>query len=151
MVDTVANCPPNRACFSVGEEHDGTHAAYFVGAAGSNRDVFACGTYVYQDEAGWHDYRWSCHDDALFPAVGQSGTVVLGIGDTSGQCTNVLSSPPNGEVLGCIPSWTSIRLDDGPAYAPRALLSGMWWHVAGRGWIADNWISKCKTDYTCIR
>ena len=135
---TMTTCPVNRACQSIGEEHDGTQAAYFIGAAGSNADILACGTYVYKDSSGWRGLRWQCAG-SVFPAVGQSGAVWLGMGETS--CVNVRTSPgSNGVVVGCLNAGTAVRLDDGPVYSPMSSMNGVWWHVAGRGWMADDYI-----------
>jgi hypothetical protein len=137
LQDTMSTCPANHACRSIGEEHDGIQAAYFVGAAGSNADLLACVTYVYKDSSGWRGLRWHCRPDSVFPAVGQSGRVLLGKGETS--CVNVRTSPA-GAVVGCLNPGTAVRVDDGPVYLPMASMNGMWWHVAGKGWMADDYL-----------
>lgn len=139
MQETMSTCPMNRACVSIGDEHDGIQAAYFVGSAGSNADLLACGTYVYKDSLGWRGLRWQCRAGSVFPAVGQSGRVWLGMGDTS--CVNVRTLPgSNGVVVGCLKAETAVRLDDGPVYSPMSSMDGVWWHVADRGWMADDYL-----------
>jgi hypothetical protein len=139
LQDTMATCPANRACRSIGEEHAGIQAAYFVGAAGSNADLLACGTYVYKDSSGWRALRSQCRARTVFPGVGQSGEVLLPMGDTS--CVNVRTAPgSNGVVVGCLNAGTAARVDDGPVYSPMASMDGIWWHVAGKGWMADDYL-----------
>lgn len=137
MVDSMANCPVNRACISIGNQHDGTQSAYFNGEGGSNADVLACMTYVVHDPAGWRGVRSQC--PAVFPAVGQSGMVWLG-GVTAGSCgANVRSSPgPTGKVVACLQHHTGVSIDGGPVYAPMSSMDGIWWHLAGQGWMADD-------------
>jgi hypothetical protein len=137
MVNGMATCPVNRACISIGSEHDGTEAAYFNGEGGSNADVLACMTYVVHDPAGWRGVRSQC--PAGFPAVGQNGMVWLG-GVTAGSCgANVRSSPgPTGKVVACLQHHTGVSIDAGPVYAPMSSMDGIWWHLAGQGWMADD-------------
>ncbi len=139
MVDSMATCPINRACVSIGTQHDGTQAAYFDGRGGSNGDVLACLTYVVQIPEGWRGVRAQC--PASFPAVGQSGMVWLG-GVTAGSCgANVRSSPgPQGKVVACLQHHTGVGVDGGPAYAPMSSTDGIWWHLAGQGWMADDFL-----------
>lgn len=140
MEDSMSTCPVNRACASIGEEHAGIDAAYFVGAAGSNADIIGCGTYVYKDNSGWRGLRSLCQPGAVFPAEGQSGAVWAGIGDTT-SCVHVRSSPGSvGPVVGCLQAGTPVRIDDGPVYSPMASMDGLWWHVASRGWMADDYL-----------
>jgi hypothetical protein len=139
LQDTLATCPVNRACMSIGEQHDGTEAAYFEGASGSNADVLACGAYVYKDSSGWRGLRRRCRVGSVFPAIGQSGTTWSGFADPT--CVNARSSPgSNGKVVVCLTPGTSVRVDGGPAYVPMASIWGVWWHVAGRGWMADEYL-----------
>jgi hypothetical protein len=137
--DNMSTCPANHACRSIGEEHDGIQAAYFVGAAGSNADLLACGTYVYKDSTGWRGLRWQCRYGLVFPAVGESGTVLISKGDTS--CVNVRTKPGSeGTVVGCLKPGIAVRVDDGPVYVPMATMNGMWWHVTAGGWMADDYL-----------
>jgi hypothetical protein len=139
LQDTIATCPRNRACLAIGVEHDGSQAAYFVGAAGSNGNILACAAYVYNDSSGWRSLRWRC-GSGIFPAVGRSGIVFLGMGITAG-CVNVRKSPGSGgAVVSCVKVGTGVRVDGGPVYAPLASMDGTWWHVAGRGWMADDYL-----------
>jgi hypothetical protein len=125
---------------TVGTEVMGSNAAYFVGVSGSNGNWLACGTYVYQTAAGWSGLRRSCHPGAVWPGVGDSGYVSLGMGNQD-QCANVRSTPA-GSVVGCIKDGTLVKLDGGPDYVPMSGMDGLWWHVAGKGWMADDFLSS---------
>ena len=140
VVDDMTACPTNHACMSLGAEHDGTEAAYFVGAGGSNGDVMACGTYVVHTAIGWHGLRRQCSAAAVFPAQGQSGQVFLGIGPP-GQCANVRQQPSaTSAVIGCLTATTQVTVDQAPVYAATPSVDGLWWHIAGRGWMADDYL-----------
>jgi hypothetical protein len=134
----MATCPVNRACIFIGKQHDGTKASYFDGEGGSNADRLACLTYVAHDPAGWRGVRSQC--PAGFPAVGRSGLVWLG-GVGSGCGANVRSLPgPTGKVVGCLQHHTPVTIDGGPVYAPMSSTDGIWWHLTGRGWMADDFL-----------
>ena len=138
LVASMAACPVNRACVSIGKQHDGTQAAYFDGEGGSNGDRLACLTYVVHDPKGWRGVRSQC--PAGFPAVGKGGLVWLG-GVTASCGANVRSSPgPKGKVVACLQHHTPVSIDGGPVYAPMSSTDGIWWHLAGRGWMADNFL-----------
>jgi hypothetical protein len=138
IVGLIQRCPVNRACISMGVQHDGTRSAYFVGQSGSNKDLLPCVTYVVHDPAGWRGVRSQCA--ASFPAVGQRGLVWLG-GVGAGCGANVRSLPgPKGKVTGCVQHHTSVSIDGGPVYVPMASTDGIWWHLKGRGWMADDFL-----------
>lgn len=143
LVADMTGCQQNRACVAVGVEVDGSGAAYFVGSAGSNGVVFHCGTYVYLAQGGWHALSWVCRPDHVFPAVGETGQVLLGIGASPTDCANIRASAGlSAKVVGCARAGTSVTLDGGPVYSPGANIDGLWWHVAGQGWIADDFLSR---------
>jgi hypothetical protein len=139
LVESMATCPINRACIFIGRQHDGTQSAYFDGEGGSNGERLSCLTYVVHDAAGWRGVRSQC--PAGFPALGKAGLVWLG-GVTAGSCgANVRSAPgPTGKVVTCLQHHTPVSIDRGPAYAPMSSTDGIWWHLAGRGWMADNFL-----------
>jgi hypothetical protein len=59
----------------------------------------------------------------------------------STDCVNVRDAPgPKGAVVGCVKSGTVVQIDGGPVYSPMASINGVWWHLAGRGWIADTYL-----------
>src|SRR5256885_16689658 len=95
-------------------------------------------TYVVNGAAGWRGARSQCA--AVFPAVGKSGMVWLG-GATASCGANVRSAPgPQGKVVACLQHHTGVSIDGGPAYAPMSSTDGIWWHLAGQGWMADDFL-----------
>ncbi|HET7465367.1 MAG TPA: hypothetical protein VFL29_01760 [Candidatus Dormibacteraeota bacterium] len=142
LANAMDACPGNRACVVVGAQVDGAQSAYFVGSAGSNGVILKCGTYVYLTQGQWHGLAWRCRPDHVFPAVGEAGTVVLGMGASPTDCANLRATPGlSGRVVGCIHDGAAVTLDGGPAYVPGANIDGLWWHVAGRGWMVDDFLS----------
>jgi hypothetical protein len=96
--------------------------------------------YVIHIQAGWQPLSQDCGRSTIFPAVGQSGPVQLGFNNPP-ACANVRTLPgPTGKVVACLPDGTQVRLDSGPAYAPLATTNGLWWHIAGRGWMVDDFL-----------
>jgi hypothetical protein len=141
LASDMSECPVNRACVAVGAEHDGQDAAYFTGVSGSNGVLLQCGTYVYLAN-GWHGMAWRCRSDHVFPAVGASGRVEIGIGAAPTDCANVRANPGlAGKVVGCIREGSTVTLDAGPSFVHDQGIDGLWWHVAGHGWMADNFLS----------
>src|ERR1700694_664270 len=147
LVQDQASCPVNIACVWLGSEHDGTAAAYFPATAGSNRDLYACASYLFQDGAGWKNLDYQCNPVSTpFPAVGASGHLRLGMGETG--CINVHTAPAlSARVLVCLPDGTPVTIDDGPQYflVPQPgpyedLGIEYWWHVTGRGWVVHRYL-----------
>jgi hypothetical protein len=144
-VYTESACPTNRACVSVGSEHDGVAAAYFIGAAGSNIDVQSCTYYVYADSAGWHNVNVLCAGASpVFPSVGAAVFVTAGMGDTG--CVNVRATPGRaGAVVGCLAFETAVTIDQGPVFVADQdpslwATERMWWHLKGRGWMVHRYL-----------
>jgi hypothetical protein len=133
------SCPANVACFWLGSEVDGTNAAYFPGQAGSNGILMRCVTYVFHDSAGWHPLRSAFCAAKAFPAVGSTGYVYIGIGATG--CVNVRNAPAGAKV-GCVKADTRVTIDSGPVYKSFPKSDGLWWHVAGKGWMADDYLQS---------
>jgi hypothetical protein len=144
-VYTQSPCPENHACVTLGASHDGDAAAYFVGTAGSNTDLQFCGAYVFSDSAAWHSVNVRCMPKSpVFPAVGSSGMVLGGMGETG--CVNFRQSPGrSGKVLGCLALGTPVEIDQGPSYVtdPGSSLGPadrLWWHLKGRGWMVHTYL-----------
>jgi hypothetical protein len=144
-VYTESACPVNRACLSVGAEHDGVASAYFVGTAGSNADLRSCAYYVYQDSAGWHNVNVLCSGGSpVFPSVGATGTVSGGLGDT--ECVHVRATPGRtGAVAGCLALGTTVAIDQGPVFVADSdpslsAVDHLWWHLKGHGWMVHRYL-----------
>ena len=136
VVDAMSQCPQNLACMSLGREVAGTGADYFLGQAGSNTDLVACGAYVVGSGDSFVALRRAC-GARVWPDVGAVGTVNLGLGATG--CAHVRTTP-GGAVVGCVGAGASVKVDGGPYAAPLAGSDGVWWHVAGKGWMADDFL-----------
>ncbi len=127
-------CPINHACVTLGDEHDGRGAAYFVAEAGSNSDVISCGVYVFHDASGWHPLNTAC---GAYPAPGQTvSATFMGSG-----CINVRANPGyTARIVDCLPVDTTVTIDAGPVFVQEAVpsdagnLNRVWWHLVGRGW-----------------
>jgi len=138
LVERIDMCPTGRACISIGDEHDGTSAAYFIGYGGSSALYVPCGAFVFKDDTGWHGLRHAC-GQTVFPAIGRTGHVFLGLGATG--CANFRSAPgAAGKVIGCLPAGTAVKVNMEPVYSPFPGTNGLWWHVYSRGWMADDFL-----------
>jgi hypothetical protein len=144
-VYTQSPCPVNRACVSLGSQHDGIASAYFEATAGSNQDNLPCVIYVYSDPGGWHYVDLVCKRTApVFPTVLASGVVAGTIGDNS--CIQVRSAPGRAaKVVGCLARGTTVTVDGGPAYVndPDPSLyptDRLWWHLKGYGWMVHLYL-----------
>lgn len=137
LVEEMQECPPGRACISIGIEHDGTSAAYFIGAGGSVAAQVPCGAYAFKDADGWHGLRHSC--GGMYPVIGNWGHVFLGLGATG--CANFRSAPgAAGKVLGCLPAGTLVKVNMEPVYSKFVGTDGVWWHLYSHGWMADDFL-----------
>jgi hypothetical protein len=57
----------------------------------------------------------------------------------AGDCANVRTAP-KGKIVACLHDGTVVGVDKGPVWAPMASMDGMWWRIAGRGWMADDYL-----------
>jgi len=141
-------CPVNLACLTLSNLINGTDAAYVVGQVGSNRDLLQCTLLAFRDSKGWHgNDNWFCRPDRAFPALGQRGRVNIGIGARPSDCVRAMSEPGlSGRVVGCVRQGTVVIVDGGPAYVPRTSGNdspdGFWWHIHGRGWVANEFLRR---------
>ena len=121
------------ACMSAnGEPAMGYYAAYVVfdlkPAQGQNAE---CISYVSRDVpvGSWSEVGVMCGPTSgRMPRLGANAAV-----NVSG-CANVRTVPQIGQVVSCLPNGTSVTIDDGPANVQGTL----WWHLAGRGWMAHQ-------------
>jgi hypothetical protein len=134
-------CPSNDACVALQGKHDGTAAAFFDAQAGSNREVAACGVYVFQDATGWHPLNMAC---GVYPAPGKSvSATFIGSG-----CINVRANPGYAaKIVECLPVDTMVTIDRGPVFVPESTasdagnLNRLWWHLVGHGWMVHQYLT----------
>ena len=139
-------CPANRACFWLVSSRDGSGAAYFSARAASTDQSILCGLYLIGSGSAWRTFRTECGSAPIFPAVGVSGRVGLGIGETG--CVNIHNAPSlSSSVVACVAGGTAVTIDGGPDYVPSGLPAGndidgdsYWWHLAGRGWMVHPYL-----------
>ena len=144
-VKQAQDCPANAACTWFVSSRVGQGSAYYTGFAGSNTDLQACGFYVFGAGTAWQAFTAQCRSGTdPFPAVGSTGHVRLGMGET--DCVNVRAAAgKTAKVVGCLASGTQVRIDDGPVYVTPAAGTSpssldLWWHIAGRGWMVDQYL-----------
>jgi hypothetical protein len=136
-------CPINAACVWLTSSHEGQAAAYYLGAAGSNGDVQNCAFYVVGGTGAWRTLESRCAGlGSLFPAVGANARVTLGMGEQG--CVNVHDAPGiSSRVVACLGDGTVVQIDNGPDYIASqdsASARDLWWHIAGKGWMVDQYL-----------
>jgi len=123
-------------CFQVGNPSRamvGTNAGTFYGSHGQfpgGGFGAECWVFLYQDSTGWHYVNGACAQDTG-AAPGRADKVwVTG-------CANFRDAPGlSTKVLGCLANGTVVDVDSAPVYQDGHL----WWHLAGRGWMAHDYL-----------
>ena len=104
---------------------EGDHAALFAYSSPcSLPDLYV---YVVDTPDGWRKYdAYTSLDDPYLPSPGTSLQLILRTG-----CLNVHESPQlSSRILACLPSGSSIGIDQLPVYANGYI----WWHLIAGGW-----------------
>lgn len=135
----IASCRNGDNCFIVQSPLPamvGTNAAVFPGTVGQyplgNLGCFAL-VFLSYDSAGWHYVNSGCFQNPGFFPSNYDHVFV------SGGCANVRTSPSlSATVLACLPAGTEVSVDSAPVYAD----AHIWWHLAGRGWMAHDFLLK---------
>jgi len=133
----IAKCQNGNSCFIVRSPLlaiVGTNAAVFGGAVGSYPlGGLGCGALVFlsQDSAGWHYVNSGCVQNSGFMPGAEDHVYV------SSGCANVRTRAAlTGTVAGCLKANTAVSVDSAPVYAD----GHIWWHLAGRGWMAHDFL-----------
>ena len=136
----VSNCSGNDVCFRVGNPSRamvGTEAGTFYGTAGGASGTgggAGCFVFLYHDASGWHYVNARC-SQATGSIPGPQDRVFVS------NCANVRDSPGlSGRVLACLSSGTFVDVDSAPIYTD----GHIWWHLAGRGWMAHDFLVAPK-------
>jgi hypothetical protein len=137
----IATCRNGDSCFIVQNPLVaivGTNAGVFSGSLGLYPNGgLGCGVLVFlsYDSAGWHYVNSGCvQNPGGIPGTFDHVFVSSG-------CANVRSSPSlSATVLACLPAQTQVDVDSAPVYAD----SHIWWHLAGRGWMAHDYLLAPK-------
>jgi hypothetical protein len=54
-------------------------------------------------------------------------------------CANYITTPSlTATVLGCLANGTVVNVDSAPVYVD----AHVWWHLTGRGWMADDYLCE---------
>ena len=128
-------CSGSQKCFQVANPAGaiiGTDAGSFNG--GSSCKTFcggsACTVYLYKDSAGWHYVNARCYQDSGYVPGRQDKVYVTG-------CANFRMTPSiTAKILGCLGNGTFVDVDSAPVYRD----GHIWWHLAGRGWMAHDFL-----------
>jgi hypothetical protein len=134
-------CSNGENCFKVGTAASslvGTNAGVFDGGYGIYPQGglgAGCWVFLYQDSNGWHYLNSGCAQNPGFvPGSADSGTHVFVTG-----CANFRSAPGlSSNVLGCLGNGTKVGVDSAPVYAD----GHIWWHLAGHGWMAHDFLCE---------
>jgi len=133
-----SNCTAGEACFKVNSPSlamVGTNAAAFGAGTGlypgGGLGSF-CVVFVFSDATGWHYSNVSCaQNPGYMPGPADHVTVSSG-------CANARTDPSaTAKVVACLPSNTEVAVDSAPVFAD----SHIWWHLAGRGWMAHDFLA----------
>lgn len=137
----MAQCTVGDACFKPRSPSDtivGTNAAVFsatsgtLGADGSNLGLgSACAVFVTNDGTAWHYAAAACVQNPGF-LPGPSDHVYV-----PSACANVRSAPGlKALVLDCLAKNTIVNVDSAPVFQDGYI----WWHLVGRGWMANDFL-----------
>jgi hypothetical protein len=129
-------CANGETCFKAGDitaSMVGTNAGSFTGGDGlypSGGLGSACWVFLSEDAGGWHYVNSGCAQNPGFvPGLG-AHVYVTG-------CANVRSGPGlSAKVIGCLGNGSIVDVDSAPTY----LDGHIWWHLAGRGWMAHDFL-----------
>lgn len=136
-------CSNGQVCFQVGVPSHatvGTDAGTFVGGdqvfprGGSGAS--ACWVFLFRDPKGWHYVNAACvQNSGSNPATGDDSVDVTG-------CANFRVTPGlSAVVLGCLGNGSAVDVDSAPVYRD----GHIWWHLAGRGWMAHDFLcAACR-------
>ena len=106
-----------------GSFHGGSSCPTFCGGA-------ACWVFLYRDAAGWHYVNARCAQDMGYVPGRQARVWVTG-------CANFRAAPAlTATVLGCLGNGTYVDVDSAPVYKD----GHIWWRLAGRGWMAHDFL-----------
>lgn len=110
----------------------GTNAARLFGAKSCQTvcDVSGCSVYLFEDSAGWHYLNAGCHQISGSDPSNFDHVFVAG-------CANVRDAPGlSANVVACLINAVVVNIDSAPVY----LDGHIWWHLAGRGWMAHDFL-----------
>jgi hypothetical protein len=136
-----SSCSGTDNCFWVGNPSRaavGSEAGIFYGTTGSASGTgggAGCTVFLYHDATGWHYVNARCAQATGYMPGIQDRVWVSG-------CANVRETPGlSGRILACLPNQTVVDVDSAPVYRD----GHIWWHLAGRGWMAHDFLVAPKS------
>jgi hypothetical protein len=136
-----STCVNGQQCYEVGNPSRamvGTNAGTFYGIYGQYPGGglgSPCWVFLFQDSSGWHYANAGC---------AQARGYVPGPGDrvfVNPGCANVRDVPSlSGKVIACLNNGTTVDVDSAPTYVD----GHIWWHLAGHGWMAHDFLVAPK-------
>jgi len=134
-----ANCPAGKDCLWVDQATGtiGVNAGLFHAREGCASGCFGgsgCWVFLYQAAGAWHYVNAHCAQ-ATGEIPGPDSIVYV-----SG-CANVRDNPgSSGKVVTCLSNGTQVNVDSAPLYTDGKI----WWHLAGKGWMAHDFLVAPK-------
>jgi len=117
----------------------GTMAGAFAGNIGNGPGGQGgggafCVVFLYEDASGWHYVNGRCDQATGYTPGIQDRVFVTG-------CANVRDAPGlSSKVVGCLSNGTYVDVDSAPVYLDKHI----WWHLAGKGWMAHDYLLAPK-------
>lgn len=134
-------CVNGEQCFEVGSPSRamvGTNAGTFYGIDGQYPGGglgSGCWVFLYEDSGGWHYVNAGCAQAQGY-VPGPADRVFVTPG-----CAHVRDAPGlSSRVLDCLGNGTNVNVDSAPIY----LDGHIWWHLAGHGWMAHDFLVAPK-------
>jgi hypothetical protein len=134
-------CSNGQSCFKAGTltaAMVGSNAAVFDGGFGlfpGGGGGAACWVFLSKDSSAWHYVNSGCaQNPGLVPGSFDSGAHVSVTGCANFRDAATLSS----KILGCLGNGTVVGVDSAPVYQD----GHIWWHLAGRGWMAHDYLCQ---------
>jgi hypothetical protein len=134
-------CVNGQQCYEVGSPSRamvGTNAGTFYGIYGQYPGGglgSPCWVFLFEDAGGWHYVNAGC---------AQARGYVPGPGDrvfVNPGCANVRDAPGlSAKVLACLNNGTVVDVDGAPTFVD----GHIWWHLAGHGWMAHDFLVAPK-------
>jgi hypothetical protein len=135
-------CSTGQNCFKVSDPPQvmvGTNAGVYSGGYGvypGGGLGAACSVFLSKDLSGaWHYATSACYQNSGYVPGPEDHVSV------SSGCANVRSSPGlSSKLVACLTNYTQVDVDSAPVFVD----SYIWWHLAGRGWMANDFLIALK-------
>ncbi len=136
----VSACGSGDTCFQIGDPpraQIGVDAGSIYGTEHLNGygGGSGCSLFLFRDAGGWHYVNGRCAQATGYIPGPQDLVYVQG-------CANLRDGPGvSSKVIACIRNGTTVDVDSAPVY----LDGHIWWHLAGKGWMAHDFLVAPKS------